>query len=91
MNHTIDLQGRCRLVFRETADGHCGLHEVALDGILLRNPRLSIQPVWATPDGLLFGQLPLALPSCRLETDQTRMCRACPDPVSPKLLSEEPQ
>ena len=57
MNHTIDLKGRCRLVFRETADGHCGLHEVAVDGVPLRNPRLPVQPVWATPGGLLFDRL----------------------------------
>jgi hypothetical protein len=57
MHHIIDLNDRCRLVFRETADGYCGLHEVTVDGVPLRNPRLPIQPVWATPSGLLFDRL----------------------------------
>ncbi len=57
IDQTIDLGNQVELGFRKTADGCCALNRVTVRDMALRSPRLPVQPLWATPGGLLFDRL----------------------------------
>ncbi len=57
MEHHIELSTGVKLSFRENAGDDCALYGVTACGMPLRNPRLPVQPLWATPGGLLFDHM----------------------------------